>query len=137
MGAHDQYPTPLSYRSIHPDGAPIEPRPQVIAARAADLVATEPGSVDAVAEATAELPSHVADVTRWDLVAAVEKAADSIARSRHPLLGDVLGPGPVPWACWQGELVESWPILADAAARLGSALPSRHPDAGHWSVTTD
>ncbi|MGW8813078.1 hypothetical protein [Gordonia terrae] len=75
-------------------------------------------------------------MTSWDIVAAVERAADDIARNRHPLLGEVLGPGPVPWACWQGELVEPWPILADAAARLGSALPSRHPDAGHWSVTT-
>ncbi|SCC50961.1 hypothetical protein GA0061091_12115 [Gordonia sp. v-85] len=128
---------PLSYRNVQPDGMAVEPRPQVIAARAADIVATERGSVDAVAEATAELPSYVAEVTKWDLVAAVEKTADSIARSRHPLLGDVLGPGPVPWACWQGELVEPWPILADAAAHLGSALPSRHRYVGHWSATTD
>lgn len=128
---------PLNYPKIQPDGVPVEPRPQMVAARAADILATNPRSVDAVAEAGDEIPSYVAEVTRWDLVAAVEMTADSIARSRHPLLGDVLGPGPVPWECWQSELVEPWPILADAAARLGSALPSRHPDAGHWSVTTD
>lgn len=106
----------------------------MIAARAADIVAIEPGSVDAVAEAAAELPSYVTEVTRWDILAAVERAADDIARSRHPLLAEVLGVGPVPWECWQRELVEPWPILADAAAHLGSALPSRQPYVGHWSV---
>lgn len=125
---------PLNYRKIQPDGVPVEPRPQGIAARAADIVATEPRSIDAVAEAAAELPSYVTAVTRWDLVAAVERAADDIARSRHPLLAEVLGAGPVPWECWQRELVEPWPILADAAAHLGSALPSRQPYVGQWSV---
>ncbi|WGJ88143.1 hypothetical protein [Gordonia sp. SMJS1] len=121
------------------DSGDVVPAPsaRTVAARAADIVAVERDSVDAVAEAVAELPSYVSEVTRWDIVAAVEGAADSIARKRRPLLGEVLGPGPVPWACWQGELVEPWPILADAAARLGSALPSRHRYVGHWSVTTD
>lgn len=126
------------FERTHQDSGDVVPAPsaRTVAARAADIVADERDSVDAVAEAVAELPSYVSEVTRWDIVAAVEGAADSIARSRHPLLGEVLGRGPVPWACWQGELVEPWQILADAAARLGSALPSRHPDAGHWSVTT-
>ena len=57
VDAHDQSSMPLNYRKIQPDGVLVEPRPQAIAARAADIVATEPGSVDAVADAAAELPS--------------------------------------------------------------------------------
>ena len=63
--------------------------------------------------------------TRGDIAAGSSaRSAARTARARELLL-----PAPRPY---RGEMP-----TPDAAARLGSSLPSRHPDAGHWSVTTD
>ncbi len=113
----------------------VAPEPQALAARAADIVASSPVSVDAVAEAAERLPGYVSETLRWDLTTAVEATADRIARHRHPLLAEMLGNGPVPWECWQRELLEPWPILADAAGHLGQSLPVRTPT-GTWTLQT-
>ena len=55
------------------DVAPA-PSPRTAAARAANIVALEQDSIDAVAEAVAELPSYVSEATRWDIVAAVRES---------------------------------------------------------------
>lgn len=102
----------------------VQPTPRALAERAAHLIAAATGSTDAVEEAARRLPAYLPAAVRWQLVAAVEVQADRIARSRHPMLADIFGAGPIPWACWQAELIEPWPILADSAARLGKALPT-------------
>lgn len=112
----------------------VAPTPREIAQRAADIVATVPDSNDAVSEAADCLPGYIEAGTAWDLVAVVEWMADRIARGRHPLLGEMLGPGPVPWECWQRELIEPWPILADAATKLGRSLPARRTHAASMEI---
>lgn len=118
--------------------AVVEPTAQAVAMAAAEIIAADAGSVDAVGEAADRLPAYVGAALRWQLVSVVEAHADRVARARHPMLAGMFGAGPVPWACWQGELVEPWPILADTAARVGRALPAT-TDGASWSgvVATD
>ncbi|MDH3013904.1 hypothetical protein [Gordonia alkanivorans] len=124
----------MGYQPASPVDSMVAATPREIAQRAADIVATVPDSRDAVSEAADCLPGYIEAGVVWDLVAVVEWMADRIARSRRPLLGEMLGTGPVPWECWQRELIEPWPILADAATKLGKSLPARRPTADSMAV---
>lgn len=127
---------PMHYQPGRPLTEVLATTPDAVATRAADIVATTPESVDAISEATQSLPAGVPQAVRWQLIGAVETMADRIARNRHPRIGELLGSGPVPWSCWQHELDEPWPILADTAAHLGKALPHRTSAVtGSWSIT--
>ncbi|MCK8616372.1 hypothetical protein [Gordonia sp. C13] len=134
MSSGDDLLKSMGYQPASLVNSMVAPTPREIAQRAADIVATVQDSRDAVSEAANCLPGYIEAGIAWDLVAVVEWMADQIARSRHPLLGEMLGAGPVPWECWQRELIEPWPILADAAAKLGRSLPARRSPAGSTSI---
>ena len=96
-----------------------------VAWKAADIYALGPASVDAIAEAGADLslPEPVADLAM--LLAVVNDAACHLANTR--IAGTARPADPTRWAHWQTSATELWTILADAAY-----LAYRHPiPAGH------
>lgn len=81
--------------------------------RAADIYALAPSSVDAIAEAGAELASAIGEVDAALLVAVGNDAACYMASTcidpqAHPA-------DPTRWSNWQAAVPDLWPILADAA----------------------
>ena len=105
-----------------------------LAWKAADIYATDPASVDAIAEAgqfvSLTLPtSHVAL-----LVAVVNDAACHLANTR--IAGTARPSDPTRWVNWQASATELWPILADAAyfAYRHPIPAGQHP--GRYETTT-
>ena len=98
---------------------------------AADLVATNPETADAVHDAGLHLIAAGRTTSRRGR-AAVELAT-MIAASRHPDLAATISGDDTDWAAWQAVLTEPWPILADAAAfaaKLGGLEGQITP--GRW-----
>ena len=84
-----------------------------VAWRAADIYALEPASVDAIAEAGADLALAAPASDVPVLIAAVNDAACHLANTR--IAGATRPADPTRWVNWQASAVELWPILADAA----------------------
>lgn len=81
--------------------------------KAADIYALEPASVDAIAEAGADLARTAPASDVAVLVAAVNDAACHLANTR--IAGTTRPADPTRWAHWQASATELWPILADTA----------------------
>lgn len=84
-----------------------------VAWKAADIYALEPASVDAIAEAGADLALTAPASDVAVLVAAVNDAACHLANTR--IAGATRPADPTRWAHWQASATELWPILADVA----------------------
>jgi hypothetical protein len=91
-----------------------------VAWKAADIYALEPASINAIAEAGADLANTGDPADIAILVAAVNDAACHLANTR--ITGTARPADPTRWANWQASATELWPVLADAAH-----LAYRHP----------
>jgi hypothetical protein len=105
-----------------------------VAWRAADIYALEPASVDAIAEAGADLSLTVPTADVAVLVAVVNDAACHLANTR--LTGTARPADPIRWAHWQASATELWPILADAAyLAYRHRIPAGHQP-GRYELST-
>lgn len=115
-------------------GAELRNTTLALAWKAADIYATDPASVDAVAEAgqLVSLTLPASDVRL--LVAVVNDAACHLANTR--VVGTARPADPTRWVNWQASAVELWPILADAACfAYRHPIPAgQHP--GRYETTT-
>jgi hypothetical protein len=105
-----------------------------VAWKAADIYALEPASIDAIAEAGADLAltGNPADIAI--LVAVVNDAACHLANAR--IRASARPTDSTRWAHWQASATELWPILADAAyLAYQRRIPAGH-EPGRYEAST-
>ena len=128
---------PLSNDAMHYRpailGAELHHTTLAVAWKAADIYALEPASVDAIAEAGADLSltESVADVAV--LVAVVNDAACHLANTR--IAGAARPADPTRWAHWQASATELWPILTDAAYLAYQRQVPPHHQPGRYETS--
>ena len=96
---------------------------------AANILATNPASIDALAEATAQVGHHNPEL-RTETARMLEQTAVAKAAARFSLLAAIPTSEPTfAWSTWQKAAqgrFELWPILADLAARHESEHDQRN-----------
>lgn len=96
---------------------------------AANILATNPASIDALAEATAQVGHHNPTIGA-ELTSMLEHAAVAKAAARFSLLAAIpTGEPTFAWSTWQKAAqgrFELWPILADLADRHESEHDQRN-----------
>ena len=114
-------------------GAELHQTTLAVAWKAADIYALEPASVDAIAEAGADLSlaEPVADLAM--LLAVVNDAACHLANTR--IAGTARPADPTRWAHWQASATELRPILADAAYLAYQHQAPPHHQPGRYEIS--
>ncbi|WP_461666498.1 hypothetical protein [Gordonia sputi] len=92
--------------------------------RAADIAATDPASVDAIAEAAAQLGYSTEAASNARLLAC------RLAHSRHP--HHRVARALTNWAGWQHSLDEPWPVLVDTANH--ATVDTDWIVTGYWTI---
>lgn len=115
-------------------GAELHHTTLAVAWKAADIYALEPASVDAIAEAAADLSLTEPVTDLAVLLAVVNDAACHLANTR--IAGTARPADPTRWAHWQTSATELWPILADAAyLAYRPPIPAGHQP-GRYELST-